>query len=454
MSHFTVADRASPARGPQGGEQRGRSNTYGDGSSREAIDVSLSLRARAQRERRARRSEVLLDASHRITQLRPFADTLGVVAGEAWHVLGSGFGLCFATGADGRWIGAVASASGLRLATPDEVLAVETLVAGGEGPRVATLRREPVTIRLSLPPGEVAVIAPPDNHAATAVVLIAVGDQPVPGRASSLAATLAALGAPAALAIANARLYESLQTAYREQLDLNRQKEEFVSTVSHELRTPVAAITGTLSTVVRAGDRIDGAQRDELLRGASGYARRLTRIVEELLLVAAGDHDAVGATVDDVEVRSVLEDVVEATAAAAGGRVVAIASPALDVVRTDGDKLRTALVHLVENAAKYAPEGAIDLEAVAAGRQVLFYVTDHGPGIATADRERVFEPFVQLDQSLTRARGGMGIGLHLARQLATLLGGELVLTNAPGTGCCFCLAIAKDLAPRAPSFTI
>ena len=67
------------------------------------------------------------------------------------------------------------------------------------------------------------------------------------------------------------------------------------------------------------------------------------------------------------------------------------------------------------------------------------------PGSRPADRERVFERFVQLDQSLTRRQGGLGLGLYLCRQLAELLGGEIVLTDTPGGGACFCLAVDREL---------
>jgi signal transduction histidine kinase len=105
------------------------------------------------------------------------------------------------------------------------------------------------------------------------------------------------------------------------------------------------------------------------------------------------------------------------------------------------------LVNLIENAAKYAPDGPIEIDVMAAGARVVFFVTDHGPGIATHDRERVFERFVQLDQSLTRSRGGLGLGLYLCKQLAEVLDGELVLTETPGGGSSFCLAVSRDLQP-------
>jgi signal transduction histidine kinase len=124
---------------------------------------------------------------------------------------------------------------------------------------------------------------------------------------------------------------------------------------------------------------------------------------------------------------------------------VATVKPVTGRVRSDESKLHRVLVNLIENAAKYAPDGPIELEAMAAGARLLFFVTDHGPGISAADKDRVFERFVQLDQSLTRRQGGLGLGLYLCRQLAELLGGEIVLTDTPGGGACFCLAVDRDL---------
>ena len=133
------------------------------------------------------------------------------------------------------------------------------------------------------------------------------------------------------------------------------------------------------------------------------------------------------------------------TAAVTEGRVDATVKPVSGPCAQRRVEAAPVLVNLIENAAKYAPEGPIEVEAMAAGARLLFFVTDHGPGIAAADRERVFERFVQLDQSLTRRQGGLGLGLYLCRQLAELLGGELVLTDTPGGGASFCLAVDRDL---------
>lgn len=107
----------------------------------------------------------------------------------------------------------------------------------------------------------------------------------------------------------------------------------------------------------------------------------------------------------------------------------------------DPAKVRRIVFNLVENAAKYATEGAIVLDATVRAHTLAIVVRDHGPGIPSEARERAFERFVQLDQSATRTQGGTGLGLYLCRQLAELLGGELTLDDPPGGGCRFTLQV-------------
>lgn len=397
--------------------------------------------------RPARRQEIeqLFAASGRIARLRGLHDSLVAAADEARRLVGVEVGFCVATGTDGRWIGVLVDRDGERPLAEDTVTVLRELSAEIDEPGTLSVAAQELQRRLALPPAPFLVLAPADSDAPVPLVL-GVTLESAAG-ASEHAVVLGRFTTAAALAVGNARLFEQIESAYRQQLDLNRQKDEFVATVSHELRTPVAALRGTIDTIARFGSRLDSSKLSELIEGAQGYGDRLQRLIEELLLVAAIERSPDTLTITEVDLGKLVREVVSATASVTDGRVVPIVSPVLDSIRTDHHRLRLVLVQLVENAAKFAPDGVIELEVVAAGARVLFYVTDHGPGIAPSDRQRIFERFVQLDQSLTRSRGGLGIGLYLARQLASELGGELVVTDAPGGGACFCLAIVRDPAP-------
>ncbi|MEY2463590.1 MAG: hypothetical protein QOH64_1728, partial [Acidimicrobiaceae bacterium] len=407
------------------------------------LAVVASGRALADRQAERLRVERLLKASTTTAELRSFTASMKVAAEQARGLTTGVAGVCCAPDVEGRWVGVVVDDQGARQLDSEAVAAMRHLIVSGSAAEL-DLRREMLPTRLALPPARIAFVSASGPDAATELILAGFRDRPA-GPAGHTVELLAAFVPLGALAIANARLYEEVDAAYRRELDLNRQKGEFVATVSHELRTPVAAMMGTIETVSRLADRLDDQRRAALLSGALDHGERLTRVIEELLLVAATEQSASALHVDEISVDSMLAKVVAATAAGTDGRVVAVASPEIDRLRSDEHKLFRILVNLIENAAKYAPDGPIELEAIAGGANVLFFVTDHGPGISPADRQRVFERFVQLDQSLTRRRGGLGLGLHLCRQLAELLGGDLVLTETPGGGCSFCLAVKREL---------
>jgi len=396
-------------------------------------------------EHERRRVAALLDASGHTSRLRSFQDALVIAAQQVRSLLDSTGAICCGIDAHGQWLGMIVDARGFRPASGDAVDTLRELAMENTQPREIDLEARLLPVRLSLPPARTLVLAVSSAASGSPVILAAYLDRRPATGDSERARTLGQFAVQADLSVGNARLYEELDNAYRQQLDLNRQKAEFVATVSHELRTPVAAIIGTIETISRLGNRLDDERRAKLLEGAVDYGERLSRLIEELLLVAAAEQSTTTVRVDDLDLRDLVDRVVAETAAVAGGRVVATVKQVTGRVRSDKSKLHRILVNLIENAAKYAPDGPIEVEAMAAGARLLFFVTDHGPGIAPEDHERVFERFVQLDQSLTRRQGGLGLGLYLCRQLAGLLGGEIVLTDTPGGGACFCLAVDRNL---------
>src|SRR5205823_13116272 len=149
------------------------------------------------------------------------------------------------------------------------------------------------------------------------------------------AKTLDTFAHQAALSVANARLFEEVEAAYLHQLDLNRQKGEFVATVSHELRTPVAAIIGTIETVSRLGDRLDDERRASLLAGAVGYGERLSRVIGELLLVAAAEQSTATVHSTELDLAGLVQRVVKETSVVTEGRVVGAVRSANGQIRTD-----------------------------------------------------------------------------------------------------------------------
>src|SRR5205823_6113628 len=158
----------------------------------------------------------------------------------------------------------------------------------------------------------------------------------------------------------------------------------------------------SVQTLDRLGHRLSADDTQRFLNIATRQGKRLKRLIEELLLTAALDERHPPSRLQPIELHPLLSELVDDLEDISGGRVRVGVQPGAEQAASDIDLLRQVLVNLVENAAKYAPEGAIEVTAAEGpGGSIALSVVDHGPGIPPADREKVFERFVQLDQSST-----------------------------------------------------
>lgn len=395
------------------------------------------------------RFERLYAASSRTGGLTALAEVLGTLGDEARSLVTGAAGLCCTAGADGSWSGVVVTDAGARPAPGPVVAAIVELVAPAAAVEVPG-RSMPAAVVALDPSAESLVVARSEEGAAAPVVLAVLrqlsGDDGSGARAEVLAAFLG----HASLTVANARLYADVEAALAHQVDLNRQKDDFVSAVSHELRTPLAATIGSVLTLRRMDERLNPEQRATLMDVACRQAKRLQRLIEELLTLATVEHGEAPLIDTPVDVARMVDDVVEELRAQRAPEPlppIRFSDDGGGVVRTSEPKLRQVLSNLVENACKYAPGGPVDILVHHDGGASRIEVVDSGPGIPPADRERVFERFVQLDQSSTRSQGGTGLGLYLCRQVAVLVGGTLTLDDAPGGGSRFVLTLPSPAPP-------
>jgi len=244
-----------------------------------------------------------------------------------------------------------------------------------------------------------------------------------------------------ALAAEQARLVEVEHSLVEKLQESDRLKDDLLATVSHELRTPLAGLLGALATLSGRGEALSATQRNELVAMAGRQGSRLRELIEQLLLAARFEH----ARGEDGD-RPAVDAAVLAGQAAAAAKVshphrsvVLDASTALPV-RAAPEALLQVLGNLLDNAAKYSPDGTpIRLEANRAGALAVLAVEDAGPGVPGPERDRIFERFTQLDSGATRRAGGVGLGLYIARQLAQAQGGELLVGEParPGAGARF-----------------
>ena len=241
----------------------------------------------------------------------------------------------------------------------------------------------------------------------------------------------------------------------------NRAKGEFLAVMSHELRTPLNAIGG-YAELIELGIHgpVTDAQRSALARVQAGQ-RHLLGLIAAVLDYSRVEAGAVTYRLADVPVA---EAVAEAEALVAPqlrakglGYAWSGAVPGL-CVRADREKLQQVLLNVLGNAVKFTDArgrvpGRVEVACTVddrAGRDsgddcVRIHVRDTGQGIAPEELERVFEPFVQADQRLTRPHAGVGLGLAISRDLARGMGGDLTAESTPGVGSTFTLTL-----PRAP----
>lgn len=212
---------------------------------------------------------------------------------------------------------------------------------------------------------------------------------------------------------------------------------DFVANVSHELRTPLTSIKGTVETL-RDGAVDDVAVRDHFLATVEDETDRLIRLVNDLLLLSRVDSEALplrGRPLVLAEVAQVAVERLAPLAQARGVTVQVIASPDLPRAHADPDRLAQVLVNLLDNAIKYSPSGgAVTVRVEQAGERLQVRVEDQGPGIPAEELDRVGERFYRTDKARSRAEGGSGLGLSIARALVEAHGGELRLESTAGAG--------------------
>jgi signal transduction histidine kinase len=242
------------------------------------------------------------------------------------------------------------------------------------------------------------------------------------------------LGIMCAQAIMRGHLTDAGRQARQAAEHANLAKTQFLQTMSHEFRTPLNAILGYTDLL---SDEVVGpvtpVQQDHLrrIRRSSDH---LLELIEELLRFARLDAGEEISSPERVLAAEVVEETFDIVRSLAERKGLQLRSEFPDypvALDTDRLKLRQVLVNVVTNAVKYSDAGEVLLVVGVAGSgaatRISFAVTDSGRGIAVDDQQRVFEAFWQVHQSLTRASDGTGLGLAVARRLARLLGGDVVI---------------------------
>jgi PAS domain S-box-containing protein len=241
----------------------------------------------------------------------------------------------------------------------------------------------------------------------------------------------------------------------------HRRKDEFLATLAHELRNPLAPIRNALAVLRLAGN--DPARRDEARAMMERQVRQMVRLIDDLLDISRITRGKIALRRERVALAEVVRSAVESSRPLidrAGHALTVTLPPGPVVLDADPTRLAQVLLNLLNNAAKYTePGGRIWLTAAAVAGEagsppatLEIRVRDTGVGIPKEMLPQVFEMFTQVDRSLERAQGGLGIGLSLVRGLVELHGGTVEAhSEGPGRGSEF--VVRLPLPPQVPAET-
>jgi signal transduction histidine kinase len=225
----------------------------------------------------------------------------------------------------------------------------------------------------------------------------------------------------------------------------NAAKAQFLAMMSHELRTPLNAIGG-FTELMELGLRgpVTAAQVEDLAR-IRWNKDLLLSIITDILEFTRADAGALALKLEPVTVEPLLSDIVDTVTPqmeSNGLRLTLGPVPADSIALGDQNKVRQVMLNLLSNAMKFTEAGGeVVIDTSVADGAVRIDTRDTGTGIAASQLETIFEPFVQLDASLTRRAGGTGLGLAIARQLAAAMGGTVTVRSTVGVGSTFTLTL-------------
>jgi signal transduction histidine kinase len=255
--------------------------------------------------------------------------------------------------------------------------------------------------------------------------------------ASEVVNVLQTFATQSALAIHNARLFRETQEKGR-QLELaSKYKSQFLASMSHELRTPMNAVLGyTRMLLMNVYGELPEKVRDVHQR-IDKSGRHLLGLINDVLDFSKIEAGQLALAINPYSIRDVVQAVVAGTQSLATEKNLAlkITVPAdLPAALGDERRITQVLLNLVGNAIKFTDSGEVRIDATAVDGAFEVAVSDTGPGIAAADKDKIFDEFRQAEGSITQKKGGTGLGLAIAKRIVELHGGKIWVESEVGKG--------------------
>lgn len=253
-------------------------------------------------------------------------------------------------------------------------------------------------------------------------------------------------GAPAeisSLSVVLSNAMDKVESAHKKDTEISRVKSDFISTAAHQLRTPLTGIRWALEALEREAL---SQEQQALVKSAVEKSHDLVAIVGTLLDISSIESGKYNYQFAPMDVSQLVAEVAnDFTPLAAQRQVSLLYAPskeALPTVKADHDRVKWILNNLIENAIRYTPNGgSITVSTNRAAKQVQVRVRDTGIGIPEKERGNIFERFFRAGNAITKENQGNGLGLYIARTIATDHGGDLdFVANAEGPGTTFILS--------------
>ena len=252
-----------------------------------------------------------------------------------------------------------------------------------------------------------------------------------------------------AVGIDNARSYNLAQQAVEEMREVDRLKSQFLANMSHELRTPLNSIIGFARVILKGIDGPTTELQQQDLTAIFNSGQHLLGLINDILDLSRIEAGKMDLTFDEVNINELISSVMSTAAGLVKDKPVKMKTEIeenLPLVRADAMRIRQVLINFLSNAAKFTEDGDIVVKAAldqsTKGKPVVTVsVTDTGPGISQEDQKKLFQPFSQVDGSLTRKVGGTGLGLSICNHFIQMHNGQIGVHSATGKGSTFYFSI-------------
>ena len=255
---------------------------------------------------------------------------------------------------------------------------------------------------------------------------------------------LSVLSSQAGIALENARLFTEIQVAYDELQKLDHMKREFINIAAHELRTPLTILMGYASVL----EEETKGQSQDFVISITRNAMRLRSLIEDMLNLNYLESGVALLSTDHLHLPQVMQEIMKDMSLLADEKQLSVTidiPPNFPAVIADRQKFDLIVMNLMHNAIKFTPEsGQVVVKAQANEDNVVISISDTGIGIPPAELSRIFDRFYQVESSLTREHGGIGLGLAIVRGMVEVCGGDIHVESSKAKGTKFTFSLPMD----------